>query len=303
MRRSRAFLALVAVLAATPARARADDATPPPSDEHRAAAAEALFRDGRARMEAGDYTRACPLFAESLRLDASLGALFNLAACEQDGGRLADAWVRFGEAIERMPETDDRRAVARARRAALTRELPWLTVTLAGSAPADARVTRDGVELGPASLGVPLPVDPGTHEVVVRAPGTAARLYTVTIARAERRAMMVDAGVAAGPPGKPPAAAYVLGGVGVASVVTGAVLGVRALQRRADSAADCSGTVCRDAAGAEAYAEARSLAVGADVAFGAGALAIAGFAYLVWWAPPAASVGLRVTPSGVGGSF
>jgi hypothetical protein len=300
----------------TAAFARADDAPPAPHEDRGAAAAEALFRDGRAKMEAGDYAHACPLFSESLRLDATLGTLFNLATCEEYTGKLADAWERYGEVVDRMPDTDERRVIAAERKAVLTRQLPWLTVVLSPAAPPGARVAHDGVELTGASLGVPLPVDPGRHEVIVRAPGCAPRLYVVELAKAQRRLLSVEAGTpggdaAAGPmpagaSGGAPrtrTAGYVVGGAGLAAIAVGSVLGVRALARRSDSQADCAGSVCRDASGLQAYSDARTLAVAADVAFGVGAVAIATGAYLAWLAPGARSTGLRVTPGGVGGSF
>ncbi|HEY6462896.1 MAG TPA: hypothetical protein VIY73_22150 [Polyangiaceae bacterium] len=316
--KARLFLC-VTVLAAssmTAAFARADDAPPAPPADRGAAAAEALFRDGRAKMEAGDYVHACPLFAESLRLDGALGTLFNLATCEEDMGKLADAWERYGEVVDRMPDTDERRVIAAEHKAALTRQLPWLTVVLSPAAPPGTHVTQDGVELAGPSLGVPLPVDPGRHEVIVRAPGCAPRIFVVELAKAQRRLLSVEAGTpggeaSAGPvplarssgPTRTRTAGYVVGGAGLAAIAVGTVLGVRALGRRSDSEADCTGSVCRDASGIQAYSDARTLAVAADVAFGVGAIAIATGAYLTWLAPGVRSTGLRVTPGGVGGSF
>ena len=42
------------------------------------AAAEALYREGRALMEKGDLDAACPKLAESQRLDPSSGTALNL---------------------------------------------------------------------------------------------------------------------------------------------------------------------------------------------------------------------------------
>src|SRR5947209_4053467 len=119
-------------------------------------AAEALFRNGRARMEAGDVAGACPKFAESLRLDYAPGSLLNLAACEEELGRLATAWQHYVHLSELLPATDERRGYARERATKLERRIPRLTIRLARS-DLGVRVSRDDVELGRASLGEALP--------------------------------------------------------------------------------------------------------------------------------------------------
>src|SRR5687768_2981870 len=48
-----------------------------------AAAAEALFRQGRQAADAGDHAKACEKFKESNRLDPALGTVFNIADCEE----------------------------------------------------------------------------------------------------------------------------------------------------------------------------------------------------------------------------
>src|SRR5262245_37563455 len=51
-----------------------------------AAAAEALFREGRQLMDSGAIAQACVKFEESLRLDPALGTMLNLAVCEERAG-------------------------------------------------------------------------------------------------------------------------------------------------------------------------------------------------------------------------
>jgi hypothetical protein len=158
LRRAASLLALLIALAPAAARAQARDP----------AAAEALFREGRALSDAGDIAGACAKFRESDRLDPAVGTVFNIADCEERLGRVARAWTLFDEVAQRLPVTDKRRAVAQQRAAALEPRLPKLSIRLAAKAPAGARVVRDGVELGSASLGTPLPVDPGEHVVIRR---------------------------------------------------------------------------------------------------------------------------------------
>jgi hypothetical protein len=53
------------------------------------ATAEALFAAGREAIRRGDYQAACPMFAESNRLDPAVGTVLNLAICEEHLGQLA----------------------------------------------------------------------------------------------------------------------------------------------------------------------------------------------------------------------
>src|SRR5262249_28813065 len=92
-----AALALLAALA--PAVARPD---PPGQADHAAQAAsadvamaEALFREGKRLMEAGDVAAACAKFAASYHIDDRLGTLLNLATCHERQDKTASAWAEF----------------------------------------------------------------------------------------------------------------------------------------------------------------------------------------------------------------
>ncbi|HXK17529.1 MAG TPA: hypothetical protein VNG33_06995 [Polyangiaceae bacterium] len=216
------------------------------------AAAEALFREGRSLSDAGDIAGACAKFRESDRLDPAVGTTFNIADCEERLGHVATAWTLFDEVAQRLPAADKRRAVSQKRAAALEPRLPKLSVKLAAGAPDGTRVTRDGVELGPASLGTPLPIDPGEHVVVVSAPGRAERPFKLIVSEREIRALEVAPAEPSAAPvetkpkepqqplGPAPAAeqhgsrtlGYVLGGVGIAGFITGGIAGALVLQKK-----------------------------------------------------------------------
>lgn len=159
-----------------------------------AAAGEALFQEGRRLMKAGDFASACAKLDESLRLDPALGTLVNLAACEEQLGRTATAWEHWRAAADQLASSDRRRATAVSRAAALEKTLARLTVSLASDTAADVEVRRDGVRLRAASLGLPLPVDPGRHVVVVSAAGHEPREYELTVRPRENRSLAVDVG-------------------------------------------------------------------------------------------------------------
>src|SRR5688500_12518180 len=159
---------VVAVLGFGLSAGAAPAGTKPPARDP--AAAEALFEQGRRALEKNDLETACAKFAESQRLDPGVGTLMNWATCEERQGHIATAWQRWREALAQLPADDDRLAFARQRVAALEPRLPQLSITLRPDAPSGARVQRDGVVLGRASLGTALPVDPGVRAITVDAP-------------------------------------------------------------------------------------------------------------------------------------
>jgi hypothetical protein len=189
MRRTKSALScafLLALAALGSARAYAQPADP--------ATAEALFRQGRDALARGDYAAACPKFVESQRLDPSIGALMNIADCEEHDGHLTKAWELWHEAIDQLLHAnDDRVAVARVRAEAVDKRIPRLTLRLDGENPG-ARLARDGIELGRASLGVPLPVDPGSHLVTVTMAGHRDAEWSVKLAEGEARELVLDVG-------------------------------------------------------------------------------------------------------------
>jgi hypothetical protein len=210
-----------------------------------------MFDQARDAMKKGDYARACPKVAESHRVDPQPGTLANLAVCEDKQGAVASAWTHAREALEQLPATDDRVPVLKAIAARAEKRLPKLVIRLAAGAPKGARVRRDAVELGDASLGEPLPVDPGEHTITVTAAGRKDAVQKVTVGEGKTVQLEVAAGDVeesappratsdAPPVSKGDAVAptspssgsgnatlgYVLGGVGIVGIGVGVVTGV-----------------------------------------------------------------------------
>ena len=152
------------------------------------ATAEALFDAGLRLMREGEYTRACPKFEESLKIDTGIGATLWLADCYEKSGRLASAWSTFRQAAWlAQQEKDDRQAIAQQKLDALEPRVPKLMVTVGqGAAIPELRVERDGVALAQQAWGVKIPVDPGKHDLVARAPGRETWRETVDIAEAQQ---------------------------------------------------------------------------------------------------------------------
>ncbi len=201
--RSRGLLWLVAVAASTSIAVAALPATAqtPARDP---VAAEALFRAARDDMNAGNLDVACPRFEESYRLDPTPGTLFNVAICFEKAGKIASAWQRWQQAMDAVGEGDRRFAEAQRHRDDLAGQLPKLVVTLAPGVPDDAVLSKDGAVFGRASLGLPIPIDPGPHELVVRL-GGAEKRFQVVGANGETRSVELDAPAApVGAPAPPP---------------------------------------------------------------------------------------------------
>lgn len=258
-----------------------------------AAAAEVLFREGREAADAGDFRTACQKFHESHRLDPAPGTMLNIADCEERQGKLATAWTFYRAVVQKIPPSDERNALARARAEQLEPRLPRLMLELAPSAPPGSRVRRDGVELKAASLSTELPVDPGPHVIEVTAPGRAKRLYEVSLREGERVRRVVEPGApnaeaAPETPGAEQASGsgnrtlgWVLGSVGVAGLAVGAVTGMMVLDKKSTVDENCDADKRCNQTGADAAESGRTLGTVSGVSFVVGGLALAAGAYFV----------------------
>jgi hypothetical protein len=199
-------------------------------------------------------------------------------------------------------------------------------------APPETTVSLDATALGAASLGFALPVDPGTHHVVVSAEGRPSKELDVPIREGEQRELLVEPGpapgtsepVAAPPPRAPapqpvePAPApvhsghgtrdigYVVGGFGVVGVTTALVLGGIALGKKATVNEHCtpSAGTCDSPTGIDASSSGKTLATVSTVSFIVGAAALGAGIYLVVSSKDdAPQTALSVTPTPGGASL
>jgi hypothetical protein len=145
------------------------------------AVAEALFRDAKQLMEAGDVATACPKFAESLNLDRTLGTLLYLGACHEQQGRTASAWSEFSSALTWAQRSGqaDRVAFAQKHVDALEPRLAYIVITAPAIPSLQLRV--DDALLNSAAIGTPLPVDPGSHLIEASAPNMQSWQEKVTV--------------------------------------------------------------------------------------------------------------------------
>ena len=172
------YLALVVILAVEPT-AFAEERDP--------VAAEALFRQGLAALRAEDWGSGCEKFQKSMALDPAVSTEFKIAKCYEHDNQLAKAWYAYelAQKMNRESQASEKRrsdldrAIVEAL-AALKPQVPTLRVTVTPNAP-DLEVMRDGVAIPVAILGEVIPVDPGTHEILVRASGFEERRQTVEV--------------------------------------------------------------------------------------------------------------------------
>lgn len=293
-RASAAALALLAILL-TPSITHAADA----------ADADALFREGRALLDAGEPERACEKLSASQRLERAAGTALALGMCHEARGRLASASQSYLEA-ESLGRATDRPALAdaaRRRAAALEPRLSRLEVRV--DAPVEGLEIRlDGLHMPSTRWSKRLAVDPGDHVIDATAPGHESARFTVTVgkgAAAEasfvlpRLRALAPAGLVAvrsvSHEGAPPSGAFQRGAglaiaaAGAVGVGVGSYFGLRALDRGEEARSLCPLSPCTDARGVSLNEEARSSALASTVALSAGASAIVVGAILLLTAP------------------
>lgn len=141
------------------------------------AAAKEIFKNALEAYKKKDYATACPAFAESYQLDPRPGTLFSMADCEYHWEHIATAAAYYDDFLRIVANTKsekerlkylDRTKKAQKKKDELSKIVPELTLVLPPEAPADVRMTRNGEALTAASLGLPLPVDPGEQVITVQ---------------------------------------------------------------------------------------------------------------------------------------
>jgi len=167
-----------------------------------AAAASELFRQGLSDMLAGRYETACPRLEESQHLDPQLGTLFTLAECSAKAEKIASAVAYYEDFLAATKKLHKASVLAYERRiriaesqcAALKSDIPWLTLIFPDDAPPGTVVKKDGIVLGPAAIGIALPIDPGQHVIVTEAAQGGAVETRISIERGEKKQLLLQLG-------------------------------------------------------------------------------------------------------------
>ena len=263
--------------------------------------AESLFGAGQEAMKAGDYKKACDNFAASQKADASVGTLLNLALCNEKQGNLASAWATYKEAssLAKQKGDNERDQIATDHANELQPKLSKLTIT-AKAATVGMVVTRDGVDIGEGSLGVPLPIDPGPHTIEVTAKGFKTFTKKVEIGKQadlqslELPALEPGPAEIVPPGGGAPTGGdtggggsgvmtggFILGGVGAAGLLVGAITGGMAAGGKSSVDKLCPNKVCSTKEGKDKLNSTKTLATVSTVGLIAGGVMVAGGAVMV----------------------
>jgi tetratricopeptide (TPR) repeat protein len=152
-----------------------------------AAAAQALFIDGKRLVAQGRYQEACAKFEQSHRLDPAVGTQINLADCYEKIGRVASAWMAFHAAVVAAQHANhaDWAEQARQRASLLEDRVPRLTLVV-DDPPAGLRVSRGDTVMPESTFDSPVPVDSGVYDVAAAAPGRQPWATRVTVENAAR---------------------------------------------------------------------------------------------------------------------
>jgi hypothetical protein len=219
----------------------------------------ALFMKGADLFKAKKYVPALDQFKQSYALLPSPNTHLYIARCLAALGETRAAWIEYdrtaaeargaGAKYARVPDA------ALQERDELAPKVGLVTVVVQGSDPAMS-VRVGTADVPPDHWGKPFPIEPGTVDVVVQAPGKAPVKQTVTVGPGEQREVRLDATaggapVAVGPaPGTPVAraglsplrvGAFVAGGVGVVGFVMFAVGGAMSNSTYSQVNTLCSG--------------------------------------------------------------
>ncbi len=284
------------------------------ADASGAAAAEALYEEGKKLETKGDFASACPKFAASQQLDPAAGTLLHLANCYEKTNKNASAWATYLDAASAAHAQNraEWEKAARGKAAALEPKLSRVSIIVADPV-AGETVKRDDLEVATASYSVPIPLDAGQHTFTAEAPKKVAFKTTVTVSGDGQKLevkvpKLEDAPVAVAPlETKPPPTTtataagapakaedpgsgrriigYTLGAVGIVGLGVGGVTGLMAMGANNDAKKLCPSSPCADKAGVDDNDKAKSLGTVSTIGFIAGGVLLAGGVVLVLTAP------------------
>jgi len=219
------------------------------------AAAEALYLSGRKLVADNNWKEGCEKFRASMELNPAVSTLINIAMCSEHDGKLTQALIDYRRASQLNQDTlgEERKRklelVVKEGITGLERRLARVQLVVANR-PEGIEIKRDGLALPIATIGETIPLDPGDHVFVVTAPGFRTEERKVTLKEGETQTIelplvadekpkdedkgKVDKVVVKDKPiekdkpvekdkpsGKPPAWAFVAGGLGVVAIGAG----------------------------------------------------------------------------------
>lgn len=232
--------------------------------------ARALFTQGQAAYETGDYATAARLWERAYEIDSRPLLQYNLAQAYERLGQLEQAIEAYQIYVDGAETVDQRVQGARARIASLRQRVSQTRLSLSGG-PEGAQVVIDGTDRGRLPHPDPFQVEPGNHRIVVRADGFEDFVSTVAVSAGQSADVTVEMrpGVSGGASDTEGGGIWLPGLIiaagGAAIGITGGVLGGLALAAAGDAPSND---------GPEAD-EARTFALVADILIPTGVVAVA----------------------------
>lgn len=162
-----------------------------PADPSRTEAARTLFEEGLALVDQARWPEAADKFRRALELRPSPVITFNLASALAKQGKVIEASELLHTLDKDDTVKDDARAAAEQLRAEVERQIARLTIDVRGDVRAHT-VSLDGRSLHVAELGVALPVDPGSHQIVAKRDQLALFTRDVSLAPGATRSVTLD---------------------------------------------------------------------------------------------------------------
>ncbi len=247
-----ALVSPATVLAQPAAEAAAEPAAQPAdkklTDEELAAARQ-LFTDALELEKKTEWGAALGKLERLSKIKMTPQVRFHIALCHENLGRLVEAINGFELAAQEASRAGDK-AIAVAENAprraeALRGRVGYVELTLSGRRNV-SEITLDGRPLSDALFGTAIPVNPGKHLIEVRRDGEVTWQKSLEVAKAERAAIEIEVndpevvpqpivpepgggsgaggGAAEGEGESKRIPAYLVGGVGVASLAAAGVL-------------------------------------------------------------------------------
>jgi len=279
------------------------------------AAADALFKEGKKLIATGEIDTACAKFEASLARMPQLGTQLALASCYETLGKITSASGAYRAAASTARKARDvqRQRFAEEHAAALELKLPRLLIKLEPGYRVDGLVVkRNGIEVPPAEMGSPVPVDPGEHVIVASAAGWVDWETKVSVAPMPGVIEVIVPALGKAPvkveeSKREPIAvvsspdqgsqdnrrprlhlAYGIGGGGIGVLAASLVFGAMAKSKWSDAQTHCRGTQCTQV-GVDLATRARTLGNISTATFVVGSAAVAAGVALYVTAPRAST--------------
>jgi hypothetical protein len=226
--------------------------------------AQSRFLKGKEKYAKKDYEGALVEFRASLEIIGSPNARLYVGRCLRELGRIVPAYVELGrteveanELIHEDPRYEKAGESAHEERTKLEPSLAFINVEVT-HATDDTKLKVNGDEIRRAGWNEPIPVLPGTAEIVVEQPGQAPLQKTISVQATDRKVVSIDLADAVPPPvakveaPKPPepsgnmmrTMAWVAGGVAVVGVGAFVVFGLKSNSTYSDLDAACKSGPC-----------------------------------------------------------